>query len=164
MISWLSIFIPILFLGLTGCWQDDSGLVSNPLGCTEIGCENRLDVIFESQDREPYPPGTYTFTLTPQGEAPLIVTCSIDRDQDLACNGDTHVLSVVAADTEFTVRFLEAPSTITASLLFEQQRLGEKNLSPDYYMVTPNGPECDPICFQATVSFEVICPEPTKAL
>ena len=164
MIGWLHISIPCLFLSLAGCWQDDSGLGSNPLGCTEIGCDDRLDVIFESQDAQTFPAGTYTFTLTPNGESPLVATCSFDRHQDLACSGDTHVLTVLAADREFSIRLLEAPATVTASLVFEQQRLGEKMLSPDYSMVTPNGPQCEPICFQATVAFEVICPEPTEGL
>ncbi len=146
-------------LGLAACWQDDGGLSSNPLGCTEIGCLNRLDVIFESQDSETFPPGTYTFTLTPKGEDPFVVACLMGSDRNLDCSGDTTVMEVKAAAREFNIRLSFAPISITVALVFEQQTLGEKNLSPNYYLVTPNGPECAPICYQATIAIEVICPQ-----
>ncbi|MCP4603186.1 MAG: hypothetical protein GY847_22175 [Proteobacteria bacterium] len=156
MIRLFSITITFALLGLEACWTGDELLDD----CTLIGCENRLDVAISRRDGEAFPQGTYTVTFTPSGESPIQVTCSFEADRLSDCKGDTHTLELTGDDSEaeFVARIGFAPTTVIVTVELGEQRLGEQTISPDYHVAMPNGPECDPICFQATVSMEVSAP------
>ncbi len=144
---------------LTGCWRGnmDNSLV--PF-CTEMGCHDRLDISIIRRDGDAFISGNYTFILTPKGGDTIEVTCTLTGDSLDDCQGDVGMMQVFTSDSvhELGVRLDFAPSRIVAQVDFFEQSLDTQTINPDYTTLTPNGPECEPICFQAAVSMEVSSP------
>jgi hypothetical protein len=154
-------FVALLALFEVACWGAGDPYLEDGLDCSTMPCEDRLDIKITRFDKDAFPTGGYTFTLTPIADSPIEVACSVENDAELDCDSASNLpeLSLNGSSTEFTVRFSFAPSSIDIEVYFEDQFLGEATLSPDYMTVMPNGPECDPICFQASVSMEVSAPQ-----
>ncbi|NUO48849.1 MAG: hypothetical protein HOV80_08335 [Polyangiaceae bacterium] len=120
--------------------DDDDG---SGLACTEIGCEHQISVAASS------PLGrVFSVELTLDG-ATASVACDIPEDA-VGVLGEVTGPSTLFVEClpdgiliydhpeELTVRFLDEDGTV----------LGEAALTPDYDAVTPNGEECEPLCYQ----------------
>jgi hypothetical protein len=146
----------IFLLGVVGCWAEEEQVGEDFFACTEMGCENRLSIVIEHRDREPFSPGVYTVEATPTGGDQLKSVCVLEEAGTLACRGDAGiVVDLSAGNGTFQVHLNGAPAGVTAALKLDESRLGEEAFTPDYTIVTPNGTDCEPICFQATVAMEL---------
>ena len=124
----------------SGSGGDDDG---SGLACTEIGCDHQISVEASS------PLGrVFSVELTIDG-ATVSVACDIPVDavgKRGQVTGSTTLIvdcvpeGIVIYDhpEQLTVRFLDEDGTV----------LGEAALTPDYDSVTPNGEECEPLCYQ----------------
>ena len=122
----------------SGDGDDGSGLA-----CTEIGCDHQISVEASS------PLGrVFGVELTLDGTT-ASVACDIPADAEGAfgqVTGSSTLLVDCRADgiviydhpEELNVRFLDEDGTV----------LGEAALTPDYDAVTPNGEDCEPLCYQ----------------
>jgi hypothetical protein len=156
----LPVFFLLCSLLWTACWPGaGSGLVGS---CTEMGCSDTLVIDIERRDTEPYVEGSYSFTLSPAGESTLIVDCTLDnQDGPLTCSANSVLIETKIngfGDT-FTIRISEAPQSILVTVEFGTQLLGEETLSPEYGIFTPNGVECEPMCFQGSTTIRVSAPQ-----
>ena len=101
--------------------------------CTLIGCESGLKLAFKEAV-----PERFSFTLTAsdgetrQGECP-------SRTEDSSCLEKEIFVS------QFT------PDQVNLSLTLGEQTLTQ-SFTPDYTLLRPNGPDCDPECRQATIT------------
>ncbi|MCP4675275.1 MAG: hypothetical protein GY854_07175 [Deltaproteobacteria bacterium] len=144
---------------LAGCWPGNTDDILST-DCQEMGCFDRLDISIARRDGDVFPSGNYTFILAPQGGDTIEVPCTLtDKSLD-DCQGDVGAVEVLSRDSagELGVRLDFAPSSIVVQLKYEDQSFDTQTISPNYTTLTPNGPECDPVCFQATVSIEVSSP------
>jgi hypothetical protein len=130
----------------SGSGDDDDG---SGLACTEIGCDHQISVEASS------PLGrVFGVELTIDG-ALVSVACDIPEDAvgKLAqVTGSTTLMvdcvpeGIVIYDhpEQLSVRFLDEDGTV----------LGEAALTPAYESVTPNGEECEPLCYQGDAVVE----------
>ncbi len=153
MIRISSIVTTVVLLGLSACWPETESELSE-----EMMCKDRLDVVIEHRDGDAFTPGAYTIAFTPSGESAIQVTCTLIDNQLDGCKGNTGDLELMVKDsaTRFVARIDFSPSSLTVAVEHEEQLLDRQTISPKYHMETPNGPERDPICFQASVSMELV--------
>jgi hypothetical protein len=146
---------------LSGCWTEDGVPLDDGFGsCTEMGCDDRLEVEIRRADGDAFVPGAYDFEVRTSGGGEHLLSCVLEAGGLGDCEGDVGIVSpaLLSSFHAFTLEMLAAPTTLTVRVELEGEPLGEEQLTPDYTMVTPNGPDCDPICFQASVSIEVGAP------
>ncbi|MDJ0762902.1 MAG: hypothetical protein QNJ97_07935 [Myxococcota bacterium] len=150
------IIIPFLLL-ISGCLQRSSELFDGGLACTEIGCEDYLKITIEQDNGAAFPPGSYAFTFEPTGQQQIEISCTLDNALILSCTGapNTLVLGLTPSALEFTVLFHYAPSAVGVDIRYNDRILALETVAPDYSIVTPNGPECEPTCLQASLIISV---------
>jgi hypothetical protein len=129
--------LTLLFFGLfclVGCGDP-------PLACTEIGCTDGIYLNFELESGAPV--DSFSGEVTLNGDS-FEVTCTDGAGvgESYLCLGNTLQLS---AGLESTLS-LDIGSAADPDLRF----VGAVDL--DFQEVQPNGPDCPPICDQASVS------------
>jgi hypothetical protein len=158
--------------GVLGC-GDDSG------PCTDIGCVDSFSVRITST--EEWPSGEYIFEVTLDGvptrctaRLPEAVGASgTASSESFVCTGASNLSVFLSRETictetrqgnsvsesctpvpgphyEFFASTAGKPTKISVSVSRDGTRLSEEP-EPDYQNVSPNGPECGPICDQALV-------------
>lgn len=120
----------ILLAGLllAACANDRNG----PVACTEIGCSDGLRVRLLGSH-----PATFTITATASDGLTRSIRCGVDRP----C-GNIVFLPDFAPERA-TVRVESDAGTV------------EREFTPTYEEVRPNGPGCPPVCRQGEVEIEV---------
>ncbi len=148
--SWL--FTSSLAVCVVGCMFGGDTFPDDP-ECTEIGCDDSLMVTIEPSDDEPFPDGEYRFSLVPPSGQGLAVSCAL-LELQLECTGGADILTVELNEiaTRFTLR-LRADwwlNGLNARVELDGQALADRPLEITSQVVTPNGPECEPTCFQGS--------------
>jgi hypothetical protein len=118
-------------------------------GCTEIGCENGVNIDFVFRDR-----GSYVIAVTVDGKKTTCrATLPLPKDFFEACDGSEVFLGLVGSQLpadQQSIDGLKLPAaTNAASITIEATRdgisLGQKTFKPAYDVRPgPNGPDCEP--------------------
>ncbi len=149
-----------------GCSPTDRGRASPPqpppgpapVACTEIGCENGLEIQFV---RSAWPDGEYRIQVDVDG---AMTSCTgtlplkpCDAGASFACTGapgvqlsesgcalpaQSHALSGLSLDTT-------TASRVTLTIEHAGALIGTTTLEPEFRQVRPNGPDCAPVCTNA---------------
>jgi len=130
------------------------------MACTEMGCENGLDI--ELVRPSAWPSGSYRITLTIddktvhcEGKLPLE---ACEQGPSFHCDDDSLTVSEIGCalpPSEHAIGGLH--STLTegaqASLLIEHDGSiqATAKLTPNFQTVQPNGPGCEPVCESAAM-------------
>jgi hypothetical protein len=124
-----TLFAAALTLGTAAC---RALLDSGDVVCTRIGCSSGLTIRFDAVP----PPGAYRVELLPAGEGgPRYVVECPDASR---CTGG-------ATFPGFTGDYVVVRVTTARGVLTREVR-------PTYTESRPNGPDCPPVCQQATVA------------
>lgn len=150
----LSLFAFVAVIGLTACGADLAG------PCTAIGCDDGLTVSFELKE-----PGAYAITVTQDGvttvctetlplkpcDVPSTGTCTsgpvILTRSGCALDASAHSLGGLHIDAQ--------PSEVRLRVERDGVSLADTTINPTYKRVEPNGPSCEPVCYQATASLSL---------
>ena len=117
-----------------------AGCLEVPRACTEIGCTDGVSI--ELQDAAGQPLEGLSGTLTFDGQA-LAFDCGDDtgggNDPGVTCLGGSIWLDLATPDTiDYAIDYEGATHTGQVSL--------------DYEELQPNGPDCPPVCEQASAT------------
>jgi len=118
-------------------------------GCTEIGCENGVNVDFVFKER-----GSYVVVVTIDGKKTKCrATLPLAKDQVQACDASEVFLGLVGSQLpvdQQSIEGLKLPaatnaSSITIEVTRDGISLGQKTFKPAYDVRPgPNGPDCEP--------------------
>jgi hypothetical protein len=141
-----------LFLLISGAAQAQA--------CTKMACMDGLtiDVPLEYQ----WKPGKYVFDFTLNGK-PVHCTGSLPLK---SC--DQHSLNCTAEGIIITesgcalpdghgfgmISIGSSPASVSLKITHNGQAIAQGNWKPVYQFAQPNGPQCEPICRQASVSLD----------
>jgi hypothetical protein len=118
----------IAMLGVTVLACSSSGQQQQV--CTLIGCNPGLAIEVTGTIS-----GRTTVEVTASGQTPRSFECNPGQ----ICRG-------------FLENFMPSQATVTVRL---PDRTVQRNVTPQYRDVRPNGPNCDPVCRQATVQVAI---------
>lgn len=145
------VLIAFGFAIVIACGGESKSLVPgvDQRGCTEVGCENGVNVDFVFRER-----GSYVFSVTVDGKK---TTCRaplpLPKDFFQACDGSEVFLGLVGSQLpadQQSIDGLKLPAATNASsITIEATRdgisLGQKTFKPAYDVRPgPNGPDCEP--------------------
>lgn len=118
-------------------------------GCTEIGCENGVNIDFSFRER-----GSYVFVVTVDGtKATCRATLPLPKGAVDACDRSEIFLGLVGSELpadQQSIGGLTLPAATNAtSITIEGTRdgvsIGQKTFKPAYDVRPgPNGPDCEP--------------------
>lgn len=145
--------IVVFALGLAACGESKSGGSLIPgvgqKGCTEIGCENGVNVDFVFRDH-----GSYVLAVTVDGtKTTCRATLPLPKEQFEACDRSEVFIGLVGSQLppeQQSIEGLKLPAATNASTIsIEATRdgvsIGKKTFTPAYDVkVGPNGPDCEP--------------------
>lgn len=139
-----------------GCWSEDDELPYSEDECTEIGCVDMLVVEIRFMDQGSFEEGYYDFTFSSPGTADVVVHCAL-RDGEVDCSGDTDLIQMEVLDSSsgLVATVFEARESFAVRIELDGRLLGDRVFHPKYQIVTPNGPDCEPTCFQTTVAMDI---------
>ncbi len=139
------------------CFPANGEWPTDEFGCTEIGCSDRLEITIERMDGESFASGSYSFVFTPSGSSTITLQCTLSAGGEVDCSGDTGNVQLEAQGgaEQFVATLHFAPQSVDVEVEHDGILLGAEMLYPEYTIVTPNGPNCDPMCLQASVVVEV---------
>lgn len=136
--------------------------------CTMIGCESGLvvDLPGAKAGTNPFTKGTYTIEVASAGS---VTKCEVklplaacDKGPSVKCTGDVKVQvtesgCALPADAHSLgpLRFPDAPAELEILVKKDKKLIGEGKLKPTYKTAQPNGPDCDPICNQASETIRI---------
>ena len=143
-----------------GCGTDTTGGdTTGPLACTEIGCGPGFQVEFT---RASWPAGAVEIAVTADGTT---TTCTLTLpyascDNVVQCDKpnpgffiETSGCALPAAQHSIGgVAWAETgPQNVTIVVSQDGTMLGTQTFMPTYETSRPNGPDCEPVCSQATM-------------
>lgn len=162
----LGLIVPLLALAAgslsMGCASTPPGDAQSPApgstepACSLIGCEDSLQIRLDAQRWEA---GNYTFQFDVDGEASecsgsVPWVCS----QDCATTGIAfYGCTQEAGGSTFEgIRISGSPKRVSLTIQRDGATVASKVFEPEYRHVQPNGPQCEPICHQATENLSVV--------
>lgn len=131
-----------LFSGLVGtsghgCWKY----------CTDAGCDSGLDItVLPSAAR--FEPGIYAVELKIDSAVHALACQIPETEEGFPCNcvgppPDAHVCLMHNALSVWVNGF---PESASVTLVRQGVEVGQKEFSPIYETIQPNGPGCKPTC------------------
>jgi hypothetical protein len=154
----------IVTLGLAGAMLSAACRVCSQLACAADG----LLVTVKRADGLAFAPGLYRFELVPAGgRAPVTVDCEVlNAVGDATCHGDLAFVEDPEDWVIYTggVFFLWAPyhwtdgatwDTVSVTASRDGTPLGASSFTPQFEAERINGPQCEPVCHQASATLEV---------
>lgn len=127
--------------------------------CTEIGCLDGLTLDVASDHR--WPAGKYSFNFRLDGRA---VNCTGALplkpcgEPGIVCDGPGVMITEsgcalpAAAHGFGPVMLPGGPQKLQVAVSHNGRLLTEKSLTPQYRESRPNGPQCEPLCRQASAA------------
>jgi hypothetical protein len=129
--------------------ESKAPILFEPRGCTELGCENGVNVDFTFRER-----GRYVFVATVDGATTTCrATLPLPKAFFEACDRSEVFLGLVGAQLpadQQSIEGLKLPAATNAtSITVEATRdgisIGQKTFKPPYDVRPgPNGPDCEP--------------------
>ena len=150
----LLVLISLSLFGLTSC-----GVAND--ACTLIGCSDALVVELHADGERPRP-GNYEVELVADGET---TTCSFQFL--LVCEGGGHCVEpststcpeatfdTARVDPVFSIPVSGTPMSVDYVVRVADEEVASGTVTPEYETVRPNGPDCEPVCQQATARVAV---------
>jgi hypothetical protein len=152
-----SLLLSLLWL-IPGC----SGFGSQ--SCTEIGCVDGLQL--ELAPSEGWPAGHYIFSIEADG---AMQTCTGDlplppcqngsalscQGASLASIGESGCALAPSAHGFANIGFQSMPMHVVVRIERDGMAIADRDLSPTYVTSQPNGPDCEPICHNASAQVAV---------
>jgi hypothetical protein len=125
-----------------------------PKICTRKGCFSslRIDLLV---GKAGWSNGAYTIDVVADGKkAQCQVKVPLDCKQTAECTGDAKVALTLAGCDEADAKqrkvealvLREAPAEVKVTLKRAAKTVGEQTYKPEYKVITPNGPDCEPTC------------------
>ena len=122
--------------------------------CTDIGCTDGLNVLFE---RDSFEPGVYAVEIDLHGEfIHCQATIPLDSDASDGCDDPRVLLYLSGSMLEVEEQRVEGffmDSTelgaLAVTVTLDETEIGYAAFEPDYQELKPNGPECEPTCLFA---------------
>lgn len=118
-------------------------------GCTELGCENGVNVDFTFRER-----GSYVFVVTVDGSKTTCrATLPLSKDLVTPCDRSEVFLGLIGSQLpadQQSIDGLKLPaatnaSSITVEATRDAISIGQKTFKPPYDVRPgPNGPDCEP--------------------
>ena len=169
----------LLLLPLLGCVVLSSSCTSTK-GCTEIGCIDQFSATIEAASAS-LPPGAHRMDVTADGTT-LSCTFSVPVEPlpagglpAPACSpglmlfvGPAVTCTTVQSGTaqgqrcdpipdrvQERLSVAGTPTTITVTQWAGATMIFQQTATPTYQLSRPNGPECEPICRQATAAWSI---------
>jgi len=152
--------LPLLFaiitlpLATAGCFVP-------PQGCTEIGCANGLNISLQKTSGS-WEPGMYSVEIDADGKK---ITCTtqipLSGSNPSSCDDAAVLLGVSGSALPASEHglsdliFQSTPKQVSVTVSRDGAMLATKDLTPTYKKSQPNGPDCEPICNQASGSLAV---------
>jgi hypothetical protein len=153
--------LPLLFaiialpLAAAGC------LAPPPQGCTEIGCADGLTISLKKASGS-WEPGMYSVEIDADGKKIACTTqiplsgASPSSCDDAAVLLGTSGSALPASEHGLSdLIFHSAPKQVSVTVSRDGAMLATKDFTPTYQKSQPNGPDCEPICNQASDSLPV---------
>ena len=158
-----AISLVVLVLAVFGCAEGHA--------CTEIGCADGWSLTLREADGSA---PTHVVELDIDGEhvvcppvslAARFATCSesvtLQLSDEVMCeektssNGDRMQTCTPTGRLEETVFVNGTPAEVVVALSDDGTVTDERTFEPDYETTQPNGPECGPICHQASDRWDI---------
>lgn len=135
-----------------------------PKACTRMGCIGALKVEIGGGDK--LAKGKYVIDVEADGKKGKCAFAAPNFCDDKApkCEGEVEIEVVTQGCPAVTtgpapsIRELKLPSTPAAASITvtrDGKKVGEAKLAPQYKEVRPNGPECDPVCKNASEKLDI---------
>ena len=162
-----SLPLALYLLGVAACASAPPGVPpAEPASpgriCTEMGCVDGLTI--ELQSPAGWQPGAYRFEIeldqekvTCEGSLPLR---GCDQGASVQCTPAGGAERVQIAESGCALPPAEhslpqialpgGPARVKVTISRDGNAIGSQELSPAYRTVAPNGPECGPVCRQAS--------------
>jgi hypothetical protein len=143
--------IALVLLSCASCGGESKSVIPGvgTKACTELGCENGVNVDFVLRDR-----GSYVFVVTVDGSKTTCrATLPLPRDSFDACDRSEVFLGLVGSQLpaeQQSIEGLKLPAATNATTIaIEATRdgvsIGAKTFKPAYDVRPgPNGPDCEP--------------------
>jgi hypothetical protein len=171
----------IAFVACSGLTSGPSGLGSGTQSCTEVGCQDMASVMLRTADNT-WPEGLYELIVraddiesrcslrlpdqTPQTGQSTNVICGTsgvafalqqDTTCESGCDGGVcwNRCTPVAGSFYQRVSVQGAPARLQITLSRDSAALVTTDLAPTYQETRPNGPNCEPVCRQASIDLAV---------
>lgn len=119
--------------------------------CTEIGCDDGITLTVTSASG--LTAGVYSISIAISGQGES-ASCTVTVNSAAQVT-DTTCDLVDNTASSFTVVLHTAPETLTLTLDRDGTELGKQDFMPAYKAFQPNGPDCEPTCFQADASMQI---------
>ncbi len=127
--------------------------------CTVMGCANMLSIEVIRPDDMVFLSGAYRFEFHLPDESEYMLECYLNSvEVGFNCSlGDTELIGVQVAQTGTTIylTLLGAPEQVDVIVKYSDAIIGQRSFQPIYEEILPNGPECQPTCFQAEEALAV---------
>jgi hypothetical protein len=130
-------------------------------GCTSLGCVDGLQI--EMSPNASWPAGVYRFVIVADGEQTVcegsLPLRACDQGPSLSCTGGGVMIgesgcALAAAQHGFSDIHLQAgPANVTVTIERDGAEMVRKTFTPTYRDAMPNGPDCPPVCRQASDQF-----------
>jgi hypothetical protein len=131
--------------------------------CTAIGCVDGLSIALVAPGG--WTPGSYVFTIVADGATqtckgalplPSCNTPGLRCDNTLATIGESGCALPSAEHSFADLRFASGPAKVKVHIERDGSTLADDALEPTYQTSQPNGPNCGPICRQASASISLV--------
>ena len=150
-----SLLWSVSLLGLSGC-------PTATVDCTEMGCTDGLEVSFSPALRTA---GTYEIHLVlPDDFVECRVELPLNDDLGQGCDAEGVAVSTSGSaldesEHEITGFWLEEqPEDLDVIVRRDGESIATGDLQPNYVMLQPNGPSCEPTCRFAVDEVDIDAP------
>ncbi len=135
-----------------------------PKACTRMGCIGALEVAVVGGDK--LAKGKYVIDVEADGKKGkcTFAAPSFCEDKAPKCEGDIEIDVVTLGCPSVTTgpapsiksfKLPSSPAAANITVTRDGKKVGEVKLAPQYKEVRPNGPDCDPVCKNASEKLEI---------
>ncbi len=118
--------------------------------CAQETCVNQLLVDVIRSDNGEFYTGVYAFVAELPDQTVLAIECYLAYlEEGLRCeSGDVELMAagIESDGSTLNLGLRAAPQTAKIKIFYNDWIIGERLLTPSYEEVTPNGPDCPPVC------------------
>ena len=152
----------------TGCWSEnkqpsDDGYIGGPY-CPPLNCANQLHIYVERRDQTVFSSGMYAFEIEIEPGNLLKLTCQLDDQLSLSCDGDTGMvrIGINVSGKQISLGVDATPTQVLVMAYFEDEEIGSDLLVPKYQIITALDPACTESCEEGACTLKVASPKTSQ--